>query len=281
MQSRPFGPTGIDVAVIGQGTWQLRDPKAAAAALQLGLDLGMTHIDTAELYRGSEEVVAQVLPGRRPHVFLVSKVLPSNASYRGTLAACDASLGRLGTDHLDVYLLHWTNGQHPVEDTFRAMGELADDGKVRFVGVSNHEVHEVEAAQAALGRKHRIVCNQVYYDLEHRHLETVLLPYARRHSMAVVGYSPFGSGRGTLPGPRTPGGRVLAQVAQRHGATLHQVVLNFLARDPNVFLIPKAEQEEHVRANAQALGFALAKDEVAAIDAAFPVPARAAQLPTL
>lgn len=266
--------------VIGQGTWQLHDPSHAEQALRLGLDLGLAHIDTAELYRGSEEVVARVLPGRRNEVFLVSKVLPRNASYRGTLDACEASLRRLSTDHVDAYLLHWTTGDHPVEETFRAMGELADQGKVRFVGVSNHEVHEIEAAQAALGGKHRIVCNQVYYDLQHRHLERVLLPYARQHRIAVVGYSPFGSGRGALPGPSTPAGRVLGEIAQRHHATVHQVALNFLSRAPEVFLIPKAEHEEHVRANAAALDFALGKDEVAALDAAFPVP-KAVALPTL
>jgi diketogulonate reductase-like aldo/keto reductase len=222
-----------------------------------------------------------VLPGRRDRIFLVSKVLPHNASYRGTLEACEKSLKRLGADRLDVYLLHWFTGEHPVDETFRAMGELADRGKVRWVGVSNHEVAQVEAAQAALGKKHRIVCNQVYYDLEHRHLELELLPYCRRNRIAVVGYSPFGSGKGALPGPTTKGGRVVEAVARRHGATPHQVVLNFLARSPEVFLIPKAETEAHVRANAGSLDFTLTKEDVAELERAFPLPDRALELPML
>lgn len=281
MIARPFGTTGRQVPVIGQGTWQFRDARRAEAALRLGLELGLTHIDTAELYRGSEEVVARVLPGRRDRVFLVSKVLPGNASYRGTLEACEKSLKRLGTDHLDVYLLHWYSREHPVEDTFRAMGELADAGKIRWVGVSNHEVAQLEEAQAVLGGKHRIVCNQVYYDPNHRHLELELLPYCRQKRVAIVGYSPFASGRGALPGPTTKGGRALEAVAKRHGATTHQVVLNFLARFPEVFVIPKAEHEEHVRSNAAALDFTLTKQDVAELEAAFPLPQRAVELPTL
>jgi diketogulonate reductase-like aldo/keto reductase len=281
MQRRTFGPTGVAVPVIGQGTWQLRDAAAAERSLRLGLDLGVNHIDTAELYRGSEEIVGRAIQGRRDDVFLVSKVLPRNASYRGTIEACAKSLRRLETDHLDVYLLHWVDGSHPAEDTFRAMGELADEGKVRWVGVSNHTVEEMEQAQAALGPKHRLVCNQVYYDLAHRHVETMLLPYCRQKGVAIVGYSPFGSGRGTLPEASSKPGRVLEDVASRHGVTPHQVVLAFLAREPEVFLIPKAEKEAHVRDNAAAGALKLSRDDVAALDAAFPVPDRARELPVI
>jgi diketogulonate reductase-like aldo/keto reductase len=281
VRTRPFGPTGVEVPVIGQGTWQLRDARKAEAALRLGIELGLTHIDTAEYYRGSEEVVARVLPGRRDRLFLVSKVLPQNASYRGTLEACEKSLKRLGADRLDVYLLHWVSGDHPVSETFRAMGELADRGKIRWVGVSNHEVAELEEAQAVLGQKHLIACNQVYYDPGHRHLELELLPYCRRNRIAIVGYSPFGSGRGALPGPTTKSGRALEAVAKRHNATPHQVVLNFLARPPEVFLIPKAETEAHVRANAAALDLTLTAEDLAELERAFPRPDRALELPTL
>ncbi len=281
MQRRPFGPTGVQVPVIGQGTWQLRDKKAAEGALRLGLELGLTHIDTAELYRGSEEVIAPVLAGRRGDVFLVSKVLPRNATYRGTLQACRQSLDRLGTDHVDAYLLHWWENATPVAECMRAMGELADQGQTRFVGVSNFTPEQIEAAQATLGRKHRLVCDQVFYDLNHRHLEHLLIPYCRKKGIAVVGYSPFGSGAGRLPGPETRQGAALQRVAGRHGATPHQVVLNFLVRDPNVFLIPKAEHVEHVRANAGALDFTLTEEDASEIDAAYPVPAQGTELPII
>lgn len=281
VKTRPFGSTGVALPVLGQGTWQLRDPSRAEAALRLGLELGMTHLDTAELYKGSEEVLARVLPGRRSQIFLVSKVLPQHASYRGTLDACAQSLKRLGTEYLDAYLLHWWSDQHPIQETMRALGELADRGVIRHVGVSNLDVPQLEAAQKALGSKHRIVCDQVYYDLEHRHLERMLLPYCRKQQIALVGYSPFGSGDGHVPGPQTPQGRTLHRVAQRRQATPHQVVLNFLARPENVFLIPKAETEAHVRSNASALDFTLTPEDVQELEAAFPVPEPAAELPTI
>lgn len=277
--TRPFGSTGVAVPVIGQGTWQLRDPAVAGAALRLGLDLGLTHVDTAELYTGSEEVAGRALRDRRDAAFLVTKVLPRNATYRGTLEACRRSLERLATQRLDVYLLHWWEEATPLDECMRAMGELVDAGRTRFVGVSNFDEAQLEAAQSALGPR-RIACDQVYYDLAHRHLERSLLPYCRKRGIAVVGYSPFSS-TGRVPAPPSEPGRVLAEVAARHGATPHQVVLNFLSRDPGVFLIPKAETEAHVRANASALGFQLDRAEVEALDAAFPVPQRVENLPTI
>lgn len=268
VQRRPFGPTGVDVAVIGQGTWQLKDKRAAADALRVGLELGMTHIDTAELYRGSEEAIAPVIAGRRDQVFLVSKVLPRNASYKRTLAACEASLGRLGTDHLDVYLQHWTDGSYPIAETMRAMGELVDRGKTRFVGVSNFDVDELEEAKSALGR-HRIACDQVLYHLGARGIESEIVPWCKRNGVAVVGYSPFGS-TGGFPSPRSKGGQVLAEVAAKHGKTPRQVALAFLTREAGLFAIPKAEKVEHVRENAGG-SFELSPAAVDAIDAAFPM----------
>ena len=267
MRRRPFGPTGIDVPVIGQGTWKLRRPDHAERAVRVGLDLGLTHVDTAELYRGSEEVVGRAIAGRRDDVFLVSKVLPTNASYQGTLDACERSLRRLGTDVLDVYLLHWWSSQYPIGETMRAMGELVDARKIRFVGVSNLSVEELEDAQAALGRR-RIVCDQVYYAMDARNIENELLPYCKRQGIAVVGYSPFGSGN--FPSPTTRGGKVLDEIARERGSTPHQVVLGFLSRDENLFLIPKAETEEHVRENATSLGRPLTQDDIDELDAAFP-----------
>jgi len=265
--TRRFGPTGRDVPILGQGTWQLRDKAAALDALRVGLDLGMTHVDTAELYTGSEEVVGQAIAGRkRDEIFLVSKVLPQHASYEGTLRACDASLARLGTSYLDVYLQHWNDGSFPIAETMRAMGTLIDQGKIRFAGVSNFDVDELAEAKSALG-KHRLACNQVLYHLGARGIESDVLPWCKKNGVAVVGYSPFGS-RGGFPTGKA--GRALEEVARRLGKTPRQVTLAFLARDESVFLIPKAEKSEHVRENAGG-AFALPKDALATLDEAFPM----------
>lgn len=279
MERRPFGWTGVDVPVLGQGTWQLRDPRRAVAALRVGLAHGMTHLDTAELYRGSEQVLREAVQvARREDLFVVSKVLPQNASYQGTLRACDASLQRLGMDHVDCYLLHWWSDEHSIEDTMRAMAELADEGKTRFVGVSNLDVEELQAAQEALGSKHRLACDQVLYHLGDRGIEHRVLPYCAAQGMAVVAYSPFGSGRGGFPRERSEGYRVLEEVGRRHGKTPRQVALRFLTRHPSVFAIPKSEQPEHTRENAGGAGWALTDEDVAAIDAAFPLPSPARPL---
>lgn len=267
MLRRAFGSTNRQVPVIGQGTWKLRDKRQATEALRVGVELGMTHIDTAELYTGSEQAIAPVLEERRDDIFLVSKVLPRNASYKGTLEACERSLQRLGTDHLDVYLLHWWSEQHPAGDTMRAMGELVDRGLTRHVGVSNFDVDELEAAKSALGR-HRLVCNQVLYDLRRRGVEADVLPWCKRNGLALVGYSPFGSG--DFPEPDSPGGQVLGEIAQRLDKTPRQVALAFLTRDPSTFTIPKAEKPEHVRDNAGG-AFELPTEDVERVDAAFPM----------
>jgi diketogulonate reductase-like aldo/keto reductase len=190
----------------------------------------------------------------------VTKVLPSNASYRGTLRACEASLRRLRTDYVDLYLLHWWSDEHPIGETMRAMEELVSKGRVRLVGVSNLDVAQLEAARAVLGRE-RLVCNQVLYHLRDRSVEKDVLPYCERHGIAVVGYTPLARG-GFLRGP-------VAEVARRHGRTPRQVALNFLTRRPSLFTIPKASRPDHVRENAAALDFELSPDDVAAIDAAF------------
>lgn len=274
MLRRKFGWTGVDVPVIGQGTWKIeggRDTeRQAVEALRLGLDLGMTHIDTAEMYgRGRvEELVAEAIAGRRDEVFLVSKVMPDNASYEGTLRACERSLKRLRTGWLDLYLLHWPSS-YPIGDTMRAMEELIARGLVRFIGVSNFDVEGLRGAEGALSRE-RLACDQVLYHLGYRAIERRLLPYCAKRGMAVVGYSPFG--QGDFPSPRSAGGRVLAEVAKRHGRTPRQVALNFLTRHPSVFTIPKAVRPEHVRENSGGVGWDLTEDDITAIDRAFPVP---------
>ena len=279
MVQRPFGSEGCRVSAIGQGTWCIDDAHrpAAVAALRRGLDLGMTHIDTAEMYGDAETVVGEAIAGRREEVFLVSKVLPSNASRAGTGAACERSLARLGTDRLDCYLLHWP-GSYPLADTFIAFERLQEQGKILSWGVSNFDVPDLEAAWKA-GGEGRIACNQVLYHLEERAIEHAVLPWCEGHGIAVVGYSPFGHGR--FPGPETPGGRVLDEIAAAHGATARQVALRYLVRRPSLFAIPKASSAGHAADNARAGMLQLAESELARIGAAFPLGQRQRRLPML
>ncbi len=203
-------------------------------------------------------------------------MLPQNASRAGTLRACEQTLRRLGVDHLDVYLLHW-RGRVPLAETLGALEELVDQGKIRALGVSNFDVDDLEEARALL-RKHPIACNQVLYHLGERHIDADLVPYCATHDIAVVGYSPFGHGR--FPSPSRAGGRVLAAVAARHRATPRQVALAFLARAAPLFTIPKASTVAHAEENAGALNLTLSANDVAEIDAAFPVRA-GTELPTI
>lgn len=274
---RKFGWTSLDVPVIGMGTWMIEGrskdaERQAIQALRLGLQLGMKHIDTAEMYGNgrAEELVAEAVDGRREEVFLVSKVLPSNASYEGTLKACKRSLERLKTDFLDLYLLHWPSSHHPIEETMHAMEKLVDDGMIKFIGVSNFDVMQLREAQNAL-MNHRIACNQVLYHLAYRSIELNLLPYCAKNEIAIVGYSPFG--HGNFLSSHSRGRKVLAEIAKRHNRTMRQVALNFLTRDPNLFTIPKAGNPDHIRENSGAVGnWKLTEEDIAAIDMAFPLP---------
>jgi diketogulonate reductase-like aldo/keto reductase len=279
MERRPFGRTGRAVAVIGQGTWQLdpADRAEAVAALRRGLELGMTHVDTAEMYGPAEDIVGEAIARRRDDVFLVSKVLPANASRRGTVAACERSLVKLRTDRLDCYLLHWA-GSHPLEDTIAGFEQLRRDGKILSWGVSNFDSAELEAVRTLAGEGHP-ACNQVPYHLRERAIEHAVLPWCERHGVAVVGYSPFGSGR--FPAARSPGGRLLARIAAAHGATPRQVALRFLVREPALFAIPKASTAAHVEENARAGTLALGPAELAELDAAFPRGKPPRELPTI
>ncbi len=271
METKPFGWTGVQVPVIGQGTWHTGESRRTRAAeqraLEIGLEMGLSHIDTAEMYGGgaAEEVVAAAIRGRpRADLFLVSKVLPQNASYQGTLRAAEQSLRRLQTDYLDLHLLHWP-GRHPIAETMRAMEDLVAAGKTRFLGVSNFDVDEMRAAMAALTRE-RLVCNQVLYNLGARAIEADLIPFCEREQIAVVGYTPFGH----FPRPGSDGLRVLRDIGARYGKTPRQVVLRFLTREPGLFAIPKATDPEHVRENAGAAGFTLDAADIAALDRLFP-----------
>jgi diketogulonate reductase-like aldo/keto reductase len=264
------------VPVIGMGTWNIegrtRDAeRRGIEALRLGLDLGMKHIDTAEMYGNgrSEELVAEAIAGRREQVFLVSKVMPSNASYEGTLKACERSLKRLNTDFLDLYLIHWPSSEYPIKETMRAMEKLADEGMIKFIGVSNFDLEQLREAQQAL-KKYRIACNQLLYHLAYRDIERDLLPYCTESEIAIVGYSPFG--HGNFPSPQSKGGKVLAEIAMKHSSTARQVALNFLTRHPALFTIPKAGNPDHIKEISGAVGnWRLTDEDIAAIDSTFPL----------
>jgi diketogulonate reductase-like aldo/keto reductase len=279
MEQRPFGLTQRQVPVAGQGTWYLdHGPRPlAVAALRAGLDLGMTHIDTAEMYGEAELLVAAAIEDRREEVFLVDKVLPQNASARGTILACRRSLLRLATDRLDCYLLHW-RGEYPLEDTFGAFEQLCKAGSILSWGVSNFDEKDLEEAWRA-GGKGRLACNQVLYHLKQRAIEHAVIPWCEKHGVAVVAYAPFGHGE--FPGPDTPGGRVLQEVAAHHRATPRQVALRFLLRWPNLFVIPKASSPEHAAENAGAGDLRLTSAELSRIDQAFPLGPKPRTLPAI
>jgi diketogulonate reductase-like aldo/keto reductase len=279
MNQRPFGKTGSNVCVIGQGTWYLDQGNRgrAIAALQRGLDLGMTHIDTAEMYGDAELVIADAIAGRRDEVFLVSKVLPSNASRRGTITACERSLKRLKTDRLDCYLLHW-RGSYALEDTVAAFEELVQAGKIRSWGVSNFDAGDLDELREVAGEG-RIACNQVLYHLKERAIEHAVIPWCERHGVAVVAYSPFG--HDDFPASGSKGGAVLGRIAAERRATPRQVALSFLTRATTVFAIPKASSADHAGENAAAGDLVLTKAEIAALDAAFPRGPKPRGLPML
>ena len=279
MKHKKFGTTGHDVSVIGQGTWYIDrgDRKQAVAALRRGIDLGMTHIDTAEMYGDAELVIAEAIAGRRDETYLVSKVLPSNASRRGTIAACERSLGRLKIDRLDCYLLHWRGGV-PLSETVDAFEQLVGAGKIRSWGVSNFDANDLDELLEVAG-KGRIACNQVLYHLQERAIEHAVIPWCAKHGVAVVAYSPFG--HNDFPRPNSKGGELLQTIAKRHGASVRQVALAYLAREPNVFAIPKASSAEHAAENAAAGDLMLGADEISALDKAFPRGPKPRSLPML
>jgi diketogulonate reductase-like aldo/keto reductase len=274
MIKRKFGWTDVEVPIIGQGTWMIDgDPETESRAIQtlrLGLDLGMSHIDTAEMYGEGhvEELVGKAIAGRRDEIFLVSKVLPSNASYDGTLKACERSLKRLKTDWLDLYLLHW-RGSYPLSETIRAMEKLVAEGLVKYIGVSNFDVEDLMEAEQVL-QTEQIACNQVLYNLRDRGIERRLLPYCSKKRIAVVGYAPFG--HDNFPSPSSREGKLLIEIGRRHNRTPKQVALNYLTRHPSTFTIPKTTRSERVKENSGGVGWQLTEDEANEIDRAFPVP---------
>jgi diketogulonate reductase-like aldo/keto reductase len=280
MERRRFGNTKREVAVIGQGTWYGSDARRekAIAALRRGLDLGLTHIDTAEMYLSgrAEEWVREAIGERRDEVFLVSKVLPQNASRKGTVAACERSLARLGTERLDCYLLHWRTDHYPLAETVEAFTQLRREGKILAWGVSNFDVADLDEVRRAGDGP---VCDQVLYHLRERAAEHAVIPWCEKHQAAFVAYSPFG--HGDFPGPKTAGGRVLEQIAAETAATARQVALRFLLRRPGSFVIPKASDADHVAENAGAGDLQLNAAQIAKINAAFPPGPPPRELPML
>lgn len=274
MIERIFGSTQRAVSLIGQGTWDMPESGTAASeakrALRRGIELGMVHIDTAEMYGNGrvEEAVAEAIAGLpREQLFLTTKALPTNATFRGILAACERSLQRLRTEYVDLYLLHWPS-EHPLGETMRALEQLVAGGKARAIGVSNFDVRQVREAQLRLTRE-RLACNQVLYHMRERGIEQELIPYCRAHGIAVVGYTPFGRGRFPSAGSRE---RItLEHIGAKYGKTPRQVILNFLTREPDTFAIPKASNEKHVEENAASVGWELSGEDVGLLDAAFPV----------
>jgi diketogulonate reductase-like aldo/keto reductase len=276
-------PSQRQMPVLGHGTWGMGEKRAAfkaeVAALKLGLDLGVTLIDTAEMYGdgGAEKVVAEAIAGRRDEVCLISKVLPQNASRRDTIAACERSLKRLKTQHLDVYLLHW-RGEVPLGETLEAFTMLKQDGKILDYGVSNFDTTDMEEA-AALAGGEAVATNQVFYNLLNRGIEWDLLPWCKGQGIPVMAYSPFVSAPPALT--KLLGNAMLKTVASRHGVTPAQIALAWLLHQPGVVAIPKAVQPAHVRANRAAYDLALTADDLKDLDDAFPPPRKKVPLAML
>ncbi len=271
-------PDGARVPVLGQGTWNMGDDPHRKAeelrALQMGLDLGLTLIDTAEMYGdgNSERLVGEAIQGRRDEVVLVSKVLPGHATHQGTVSACHASLRRLGTDHLDLYLLHW-RGRVPLAETVGALEELRLAGDIRAWGVSNFAPGDMRELAGVPGGD-QVATNQVLYNLTRRGIEFDLLPNAQEQGLPLMAYSPVEQGR-------LAGNAPLRAVAARHGVSELQVALAWVLRHPGVIAIPKAARVDHVRENRATLDLQLTDDDLRDLDLAFPPPRRAQALEML
>lgn len=261
--------SGQVIPALGMGTWQmgenLRNRQSEVEALRHGLDLGISLIDTAEMYGegGAEDVIAQAIVNRRSEVFLVSKVYPHNASKKGAIAACERSLKRLKTDYLDGYLLHW-RGSIPFSETLDAFQSLQQAGKIRSYGVSNFDVKDMQEALSLKGGD-QIVTNQVLYNLKRRGIELNLLPWCRQHNLPIMAYSPIEQGR-------LLNHRVLTAIAQARGVTPAQIAIAWLLHQDNVIVIPKSSRIEHVKQNRAALDLKLSPDELSRLHSAFPTP---------
>ncbi|HEX4919686.1 MAG TPA: aldo/keto reductase [Candidatus Bathyarchaeia archaeon] len=277
MDYRKLGRTSESIPVVGMGTWEMggrmsgdsSNDAAAVEALRLGLKLGMSLIDTAEMYGAghSEEIVSKVLKDSRDSVFLASKVSPSHFEHDQVLRSAEHSLQRLGVERMDLYQLHWPSPKIPIGETMRAMEKLVRDGKIRHIGVSNFSVAQIREAQESLSRE-SIVSNQVEYSLVDRWIEPGVLPFCQREGITVIAYSPLGKGR--IPGGRGASFKQLDEIARKHSKSRSQVALNWLLSREGVVVIPKAIDKAHVRENAYAAGWKLNLEEIHQLERAFP-----------
>lgn len=267
--------TGETVPQLGLGTWKMGDTPAGKAAevkaLRRGIDLGMTLVDTAEMYAegGAEEVVAEAAHGQRDKLFIVSKVYPHNASRKGAIEACERSLKRLKTDRIDLYLLHWP-GSHPIADTVAAFEELRKGGKIRHWGISNFDAKGTAKVMSQTGGDN-CAANQVLYHLAERGIEWDLLKASRDAKVAVMAYTPLG-------GSQVTGNTAVTEVAKRHGVPPATIAIAWTMLDPNVISIPKSSNVAHVEANRKAADLKLTAEDLAALDKAFPAPKKATPL---
>jgi diketogulonate reductase-like aldo/keto reductase len=273
-------PDGARVRVLGQGTWRMGENKSAhkdeVAALRLGIELGMTLIDTAEMYGegDAEKVVGDAIKGQRDRVFIVTKVYPHNASRTELPKACDRSLKRLRIDAIDLYLLHWRERNTRLAETVEAFEKLRAAGKIKRWGVSNFDIDDMEELRS-IENGRNCAANQVLYNLENREIESGLLKWSENNKVPIMAYSPVGHGRGLLEN------KTLKKIAKRHNATPAQIALAWVLRQPGVIAIPKASSEKHVRDNARSIEIELTKEDLAELDREFPPPKSKKSLPTL
>jgi diketogulonate reductase-like aldo/keto reductase len=280
LERKSLGKTGESVASIGLGTWNMggrespdyRDDERLIEAIRYAVELGMNHIDTAEMYAAghAEELVGEAVKQfSRDEVFIATKVWPSNLRYEDVIRSCRRSLERLQLKYVDLYMVHWPNPRIPLQETMKAMEKLVKDGLVRYIGVSNFDVELLEEAMNALKRE-EIVANQVKYSLEAREVERELIPFCERNGITVTAYTPLGKGR--IPAEaasNTPEGKILAEMAQRYGKTPVQIALNWVIWRPNVITIPKAARKEHLEENAGAAGWRLTEEDYKRLSAAY------------
>jgi diketogulonate reductase-like aldo/keto reductase len=280
LERKSLGKTGESVAAIGLGTWNMggrespdyRDDERLIEAIRYAVELGMNHIDTAEMYAAghAEELVGEAVKQfSRDEVFIATKVWPSNLRYEDVIRSCRRSLERLQLKYVDLYMVHWPNPRIPLQETMKAMEKLVKDGLVRYIGVSNFDVELLEEAMNALKRE-EIVANQVEYSLEAREVERELIPFCERNGITVTAYTPLGKGR--IPAEaasNTPEGKILAEMAQRYGKTPVQIALNWVIWRPNVITIPKAARKEHLEENAGAAGWRLTEEDYKRLSAAY------------
>lgn len=255
----PLGNTGEYVPIFSVGTYGFRNKENLREALIYAFDLGINHIDTAEMYVGAEEIVGEVIKevGRK-NLFITSKVLPSNGSFKKVISSCETSLKKMGTDYIDLYLLHYYTGQYPLEETLSAFEHLVSQGKIRFYGVSNFELREYEMLKDTLLR-FNVQNNQICYNISNfAYVEEKLLPIYSAHNITLSGYSSFWQGRK----PERNTINVLEKIARKHGKTIYQVILNFLARTGKIFIIFKSERKEHIKQNVESLSFSLDEDDI-------------------